>query len=90
MWSEIIKRINKISNSEHVFKDEHHKFKLGSIGCDDEKDNFSGIPVNELLKFAFVTISCRLVIEKDGELILESYVEECFYEDEKEKSWETV
>ena len=90
MWTEIIRRINKISKSEHVFKDEYHKFKLGSITCDDGGDDFSEIPVDELLKFAFVTISCRLVIEKDGELILETYVKEYFYEDEKEKDWEIV
>ena len=90
MWTEIIRRINKISKSEHVFKDEYHKFKLGSVTCDDVTDNFSEIPVDELLKFAFVTISCRLVIEKGAELILETYVKECFYEDEKERDWEIV
>ena len=90
MWTEIIRRINKTSKSEHVFKDEYHKFKLGSVTCDDVTGNFSEIPVDELLKFAFVTISCRLVIEKGAELILETYVKECFYEDEKERDWEIV
>ena len=28
MWTEIIRRINRISKSEHVFKDEYRKFKL--------------------------------------------------------------
>ena len=72
MWTEIIRRINKISKSEHVFKDEYDKFKLGNITCDDARDDFSEIPIDELLKFVFVTISCRLVIGKDGELILET------------------
>ena len=63
---------------------------VGSITCDDARDDFSDIPVDELLKFAFVTISCWLVIEKDRELILQTYVKECFYEDEKEKDWEIV
>ena len=63
---------------------------MSNITCDDAADDFSEIPVDELLKFAFVTIPCRLVIEKDGELNLETYVKECFYEDEKEKDWEIV
>ena len=38
--------------------------------------------VNKLIKFNLVTISNRLIIEKDNELFLEAYLEECLYVDE--------
>ena len=62
----------------HVFKD-YHKIKISSIKC-DEKDEI-GLPLNKLIKFNLVKISNRLIIEKDNELFLEAYLEECLYSD---------
>ena len=45
----ILKNINKIHNS--------------SVKCEDEKDEIN-LPLNKLIKFNFVTISNRLIIEK--------------------------
>ena len=65
---------NKIYNFAYVFKD-YHKIKIGSVKCDDEKDEIN-LPLNKLIKFNLVTISNRLIIEKDNELFLEAYLEE--------------
>ena len=81
VWDQILKCINKINNSAHVFKNDYHKFKLSSIKCCDVEEEFSEMPVDKLLKLSFAVVSCRLVIEKDNQLCLESYLEECFYDD---------
>ena len=73
-----MKIINKVNNSAYVFKD-YHKIKVGSVKCEDEKDK---IPLNKLIKFNLLTISNRLIIEKDNELFLEAYLEQCLYDDE--------
>ena len=76
----ILKNINKINNSAYVFKD-YHKIKIGSVRCEDEKDEIN-LPLNKLIKFNLLTISNRLIIEKDNELFLESYLEQRLYDDE--------
>ena len=81
VWDQILNKINKINNSAYVFNEDYRKFKLSSIKCSDCKDDFSEMSVDKLLKLSFVVVSCRLVIEKDNQLFLETYLEECFYED---------
>ena len=80
IWDEILKNINKINNFAHVFKD-YHKIRVGSVKCEDEKDEIN-LPLNKLIKFNLVTISNRLIIEKDNELFLEAYLGKCLYDDE--------
>ena len=80
IWDEILENINNINNFMHVFKD-YHKIKISSIKCEDEKDEIN-LPLNKLIKFNLVRISNRLIIEKDNELFLEYYLEECLYDDE--------
>ena len=80
IWDEILKNINKINNSAYVFKD-YHKIRVGSVKCEDEKDEIN-LPLNKLIKFNTVTISNRLIIEKDNELFLKAYLEQCLYDDE--------
>ena len=44
----------------HIFlKKDYYKIKVGSVKCDDDKDN-----IDKLIKFNAVTISNRLLIEK--------------------------
>ena len=80
IWDEILKNINKINNFAHVFKD-YQKIRVSSVKCEDEKDEIN-LPLNKLIKFNLVTISNRLFIEKDNELFLEAYLEQCLYDDE--------
>ena len=80
IWDKILKNINKINNFAYVFKD-YHKIRIGSVKCEDENDEIN-LPLNKLIKFNLVTISNRLIIEKDNELFLEAYLEECLYDDE--------
>ena len=80
IWDEILKNINKINNFMYVFKD-CHKIRIGNVKCEDEKDEIN-LPLNKLIKFNLVTISNRLIIEKDNELFLEAYLEQCLYDDE--------
>ena len=76
----ILKNINKINNSAYVFKD-YHKTKVGSVKCEGEKDEIN-LPLNKLIKFNLLTILNSLIIEKDNELFLEAYLEQCLYDDE--------
>ena len=39
------------------------------------------LPLDKLIKFNAVAISNRLLIEKDNQLFIESYLDECLYED---------
>ena len=80
IWDEILKNINKINNFKHVFKD-YHKIRVGSVKCEDEKDEIN-LPLNKLIKFNLVTTSNRLIIEKDNELFLEAYLQQCLNDDE--------
>ena len=80
IWDETLKNINKINNSAYVFKD-YYKIKIGSVKCEDEKDEIN-LPLNKLIKYNLLTISNRLIIEKDNELFLEAYLEQCLYDDE--------
>ena len=43
---------------------------------------FLNLPLNKLIKFNLVTVSNRLIIEKDNELFLEAYLEQCLNDDE--------
>ena len=79
IWDEILENINKINSFLHVFKD-YHKIKISSIKFEDEKDEID-LPLNKLIKLNLVRTSNRLIIEKDNELFLEGYLEECLYDD---------
>ena len=80
IWDEILENVNEINNFVHVFKD-YYKIKISSIKCEDEKDEIN-LLLKKLIKFNLVRISNRLIIEKDNELFLEAYLEECLYDDE--------
>ena len=73
------KKNNKINSSEYIFKENYHKIKVSSVKCEDEVQ--INLPLNRLIKFNSVTISNRLIIEKDNKLFLKSYLEECLYDD---------
>ena len=72
--------MNKFNNSAYVFKN-YHKIKIRSVKCEDEKDEIN-LPLKKLIKFNLLTISNRLIIEKDNELFLEGYLEQCLFDDE--------
>ena len=81
VWDRILNKVKTINNSAYVFDEDYYKFKLSSIKCSDCEDDFGDIPVDKLLDFSYVVVTCRLVIEKDDKLVLESYLKECFYDD---------
>ena len=81
IWNGILEQVRKISDCEYIYEKEYHKIKVGSVKRDDDKDNID-LPLDKLIKFNAVTISNRLLIEKDNRLFLESYLEECLYDDE--------
>ena len=80
MWDGILEQIRKVNDCAYLFKKNYYKIKVGSVKCDDDKDNID-LPLDKLIKFNAVTISNRLLIEKDNKLFLESYLEECFYDE---------
>ena len=81
MWDGILEQVRKINDCMYISEKDYYKIKEGSIKSDDDKDNID-LPLDKLIKFNAVTISNRLLIEKDNRLFLESYLEECLYDDE--------
>ena len=79
MWDRILEQVRKINDCVYIFEKDY--YKVGSVKCDDDKDNID-LPLDKLIRFNAVTISNRLIIEKDNELFLEAYLEECLYDDE--------
>ena len=80
MWDGILEQVRKINDCTYISEKDYYKIKVGSVKCDD-KDNID-LLLDNLIKFNAVTISNRLLIEKDNRLFLESYLEECLYDDE--------
>ena len=80
MCDEILEQVRKINDCVYISEKDYYKIKVGSVKCDDDKDN-TDLPLDKLIKFSAVTISNRLLIEKDNRLFLESYLEECLYKD---------
>ena len=80
MWDGILEQIRKINDSVYLSKKVYYKIRVASVKCDDNKDNID-LPPDKLIKFNAVTNSNKLLIEKDNKLFLESYLEECLYED---------
>ena len=80
MWDEILEQVRKINDCVYISENDYYKIKVGSVKCDDDEDNID-LPLDKLIKFNKVTISDRFLIEKDNRLFLESYLDECLYED---------
>ena len=80
-WDGILEQVIKINDCACISEKDYYKIKVGSVKCDDDKDNID-LPLDKLIKFNAVIISNRLLIEKDNRLFLESYLEECLYDDE--------
>ena len=80
MWDGILEQVRKINDCAYFFQKDYYKIKVGSVKCDDDKDNID-LPLDRLIKFNAAKISNRLFIEKDNRLFLESYLDECLYED---------
>ena len=80
IWDEILEHVRKINDCAYISKIDYYKIKVGTVKCYDDKYNID-LPLDKLIKFNAVTISNRLLIEKDIRLFLESYLDECLYED---------
>ena len=80
IWEGILEQVRKINDCAYISEKDYYKLKVGSVKCDDDKDNID-LLLDKLIKFNAVTISNRLLIEKDNRLFLESYLDECLYED---------
>ena len=80
MWDGILEQVRKINDCAYISEKDYYKIRVGSVKCDDDKDNID-LLLDKLIKFNAVTISNRLLIEKDKKLFLESYLEECLYKD---------
>ena len=81
IWDGILEQIRKINDCVYICEKDYYKIKVGSVKCDDDKDNID-LTLDKLIKFNAVTISNRLLTEKDNMLFLESYLEECLHKDE--------
>ena len=77
----IFNSINSINGSKYVLNDNHLKIIVDTIKCENDTNDKSLIPINCLLKFNMIIISCRLAIEKDGILNIKLYLKECLFDD---------
>ena len=82
MCDGILEQANKSNDCAYISEKDYYKIKVGSLKCDDDddKDNID-LPLDKLIKFNAVTVSNRLLIEKDNRLFSESYLEEGLYND---------
>ena len=80
MWDGILQQGRKINDRAYISEKDYYKINVSSVKCDNDKDNID-LPIDKLIKFNAVTISNRLLIEKDNKLFIESYLEECLYKD---------
>ena len=80
MWDGILEQVRKINDCVYISEKDYYKIKVGSVKCDNDKDNID-LPIDKLITFNTLTISNRLLIEKDNKLFIESYSEECLYKD---------
>ena len=80
MWDGILEQIRKINDCAYISEKDYYKIQVDSAKCDDDKDNID-LPLDKLIKCNAVTISNRLLIEKDNRSFTESYLEECLYKD---------
>ena len=80
MWHGILEQVRKINDCTYISEKDYYKIRVGSVKCDDDKDNID-LPLDKLIKFNAAAISNRLLFEKDDKLFIESYLEECLYED---------
>ena len=39
MWDRILEQIRKISDRAYISEKDYYKVKVGSVKCDDDKDN---------------------------------------------------
>ena len=81
MWDGTLEQVRKINDCAYISEKDYHKIKVGSVKYDNDKNNID-LPLDKLIKFNAVTISKRLLTEKDNRLFLESYLDECLYDDE--------
>ena len=80
MWDGILQQVRKNNDCVYISEKDYYKIKVASVKCDDDKDNLD-LRLDKLIKFNAVTISNRLLIEKDNKLFTESYLDERLYED---------
>ena len=80
IWDGILEQVRRINDCAYISEKDYYKIKVVSVKCDDDKDNID-LPLDNLIKFNAVTILNRLLIEKDNKLFLESYLEECLYDE---------
>ena len=55
MWDGILEQFRKINDTACIFEKDCYKIKVGSVKCDDDKDNID-LPLDKLIKFNAVTI----------------------------------
>ena len=81
MWDGTLEQVTKTNDCAYISEKDYYTIKVGSVKYNDNKDNID-LPLDKLIKLNAVAISNRLLIEKDNKLFLESYLEECLYDDE--------
>ena len=83
MWHGIMERVEKVDGCDVNKCDwDYCKTKVGNIRCEDDDDgNENDLPLDKLIKFNAMTISCRLLVKKSNKFYPEVYLEETLYDD---------
>ena len=79
----MINNINEFwYDSKQVLNDNYLKIIIDTVRCeDDDTNDYLVMPIDCLLKFDMVVVSCRLAIEKNDTLNIEFYLQECLFDD---------
>ena len=77
----IFNSINSINGSKYVLNGNCLKIIVDTIKCEDDTNDKLIIPINCLLKFDMIVLSCKLAIEIDGVLNIKLYLQEYLFDD---------
>ena len=72
LWDEVLCIINKLNSTNHKMTKNHYDIKLG--------DSVKKMPVGGVLKISYAVVSFNVLLEKDGEIMAENFLQDCFYE----------
>ena len=77
VWSGVLEQIKNINGFENEFGRDYGKIKIDTIRSEDSTE----LSLDKLIKFNAMTISNRMLVEKDGKYYSEVYLEDSLYDD---------
>ena len=73
----VLGQINELIGTKYSFRKNYCRIELG--------DSVEKMPVDVMLKISYAVVSFNVIIEKNGVLLIEGHLKECFYENLSEE-----